>query len=121
MKRARLGPFDVWIPQTRRERRRGLLGCADLAGHEGLLLQRCRSIHTFGMRIGIDAVLLDRRYRVLGVVPMAPGRVLFPRPGVRHVLEVASGSAPRVGLALRLSEEPERVAVSPAGPGPPGG
>jgi uncharacterized membrane protein (UPF0127 family) len=108
MRRARLGPFAVEIPETRRERARGLLGRVGLSEEEGLLLERCRSVHTFGMGFPIDAVLLDARWRVVRVVPMRPGRLLLPRPGVRHVLEVAEGSGPRPGLLLRSS---------PAGPG----
>jgi hypothetical protein len=74
-----------------------------LRANEALLLVGCRSIHTIAMRFAIDAVLLDRRFRVLAIVPMPPGRLLLPRPGVRHILEVAPGAircAP--GLRLRI-------------------
>ncbi|MGZ4132064.1 MAG: DUF192 domain-containing protein [Actinomycetota bacterium] len=108
MRRARLGPFDVGVPETRRERVRGLRGTERLDDGEGLLLERCRSVHTFAMRFPIDAVLLDRRWRVVRVVRMRPRRLLLPRLGVRHVLEVAEGAGPRPGLRLRSS---------PAGPG----
>ncbi|MGE5227067.1 MAG: DUF192 domain-containing protein [Planctomycetaceae bacterium] len=108
MRCARLGPFDVEVPETRRERARGLLGRSGLAEGRGLLLERCRSVHTFGMGFPIDVVLLDRRWRVVRVVPMRPRRLLLPRLGVRHVLEVAEGAAPRPGL---------RLTSSPAGPG----
>jgi uncharacterized membrane protein (UPF0127 family) len=87
----RFGPFIVEVPETGRERARGLMGRDGLAPHQGLLLRRCRSVHTFGMRFAIDAVLLDRDDRVLAIVPMPPRRVLLPRPGVRHILEVAAG------------------------------
>ncbi|MGZ8566211.1 MAG: DUF192 domain-containing protein [Actinomycetota bacterium] len=103
MRTARLGPFEVSIPQTRRERRRGLLGTRCLPPGHGLLLERCRSVHTVGMRYAIDAVLLDRRWRVVRVLTLAPGRVLRPRRGIRHVLEVAAGAGPRVGRRLSLS------------------
>lgn len=118
MLRGRLGPFAVRIPETRRERRRGLLALA-LSPGEGLLLRRCRSVHTFGMRVAIDAVLLDGRFRVATVVPMEPGRILLPRPGVRHILEVPRGEGPRRGLALKLLIEDRRLPVS-SGPGPAG-
>jgi uncharacterized protein len=73
-----------------------------LARANGLLLERCRSVHTFGMRFPIDAVLLDRSYRVVAVVRMTARRVLLPRAGVRHILEVAAGEGPPVGSQLRL-------------------
>jgi uncharacterized membrane protein (UPF0127 family) len=67
------------------ERMRGLLGSSE---RRGLLLPRTRSVHTFGMHRPIDAVLLDRELRVIGVVRLAPRRVLLPRRRVRHILEV---------------------------------
>ena len=87
----RFGPLVVWIPETLRERARGLLGRSELQPNEGLLLERSRSVHTFGMRFPIDAVLLDRDDRVIGVVRLSPNRVLLPRAHVRAVLEVAAG------------------------------
>ena len=74
MRRERFGPFTVDVPETLRERARGLMGRDALAPDEGLLLRRCRSVHTFGMRFTIE-----------------PGRILLPRRRVRHVLEVAAG------------------------------
>jgi uncharacterized protein len=100
MRYARLGPVDVSIPETPRERARGLIGRKDLSLGEGLLLERCRSVHTFGMRYPIDVVLMDRSHRVVRVVRMAPGRLLLPRPGVRHILEVAAGEGPPAGSRL---------------------
>jgi uncharacterized protein len=105
MQTGRVGPFHVQIPETRRERARGLRGRAGLARGEGLLLARCRSVQTFGMRFPIDAVLLDGRWRVVDVVRLPPGRVLWPRPRVRHIVEVAAGTGVRTGLRLRSSRD----------------
>ena len=52
-----------------------------------MLFQRCRSVHTVGMEFPIALALLDAGFRVVAVRRLPPGRVLFPRPGVRHVLE----------------------------------
>ena len=100
----------VLVPTTRRERMRGLLGTGRLSPTEGLLLERTRSVHTFGMRFPIAAVLLDRSLTVLAVHRMPPRRLLLPRRRVRHVLEchvdtplrtgdrlVYSGRCPRTG------------------------
>jgi len=62
-----------------------------------MLLPRCRSVHTVGMRFPIDAVLLDASLHVVAVVRMRPWRVLRPRLGSRHVLEVAADSGIRAG------------------------
>ena len=116
MRRARRGPFDVLVPETRRERVRGLRGTRRLAEREGLLLERCRSVHTFGMRFPIDAVLLDARWRVVRVVRLRPRRLLRPRVGVHHVLEVAEGAGPRTGLRLRSSPATPASRATPDAP-----
>jgi uncharacterized membrane protein (UPF0127 family) len=67
---------------------RGLLGRSSLDPDEGMLLERTRAIHTFGMRFTIAAALLDRDWVVRAVIRMPPGQVLLPRPRVRHVLEL---------------------------------
>ena len=79
------------VPAVRSERVRGLRGRRGLEPGTGMLFRRCRSVHTFGMTFPIDAVLLDHAHRVVGVVRMPPGRLLLPRPGVRHVLECPVG------------------------------
>jgi uncharacterized membrane protein (UPF0127 family) len=49
-------------------RRARLLGLALLSGSRcpaGLLIPRCRSVHTFGMRFSLDVYFLDRAGRIL--------------------------------------------------------
>jgi uncharacterized membrane protein (UPF0127 family) len=76
------------VPEGRRERMRGLIGRASIESSEALLLERTRSVHTFGMRFPITVALLDRHRTVRSVRRLLPRRVLLPRPGVRHVLEL---------------------------------
>ena len=118
MQQVSLGTWVVSIPETRRERARGLLGRSGLEPGEGMLLEHTRSVHTFGMRFSIDAVLLDRDDRVIGVVRLSPNRVLLPRPHVRAVLEVGAGQGrgftpgARVGSTTRdapHNAHPERI------------
>jgi len=101
-----LGPrghvFRAESPQTRRERMRGWRGRSTVGPDDALLLDRTRSIHTFGMRVPISAVLLDRELGVRSVHPVRPGRLLLPRPGTRHVLECAEGVDLRPGDRLRI-------------------
>lgn len=89
-------------PETRRERMRGLIARGLLAEDEALLLDRARSIHTFGMHFPISAVLLDRDLVVRSVRPIRPGRLVLPRPGTRHVLECTEGVDLRPGDRLRI-------------------
>ncbi len=98
--------LSVLVPQGRRERMRGLLGVPPLREGTGLLLEGARSVHTFGLRTAIAAVLLDGDLRVRGAAELRPHRVLLPRPGVRHVLELAPGARIVLGERLRRVEDP---------------
>ena len=81
------------------KRLRGLLGRDGLEG--GLLLPRCRSVHTVGMRFPIDVAFLDRGGRVVGLVtPMRPWRVGRTRLRARQVLEAEAGAFARWHLAM---------------------
>jgi uncharacterized protein len=77
-------PVAVTLPSR-------LLGLALLgAGRagEGLLIPRCRSVHTFGMRFPIDVVFLDDDRAPLAVCPaVPPNRVVADRRAAA-VLEV---------------------------------
>jgi uncharacterized membrane protein (UPF0127 family) len=72
---------------------------------EPLLIPRCRSVHTFGMRFAIDVVFLDRHGRVLRVASaVPPGRVVSCR-GAAAVVETAAGEAGRI---TRMAEDPRQ-------------
>jgi uncharacterized membrane protein (UPF0127 family) len=103
-----LGPWRIMIATGRSERRRGLLDRDALRPDEALWLSRCRSVHTFGMRFAIDVVLLDGARRPIGLRHMRPGRLLLPRPGVRHIVEVAAGRGDAFGAALAERRPPAR-------------
>ncbi len=86
----------------------GLLGRRWLSPNYGMLLWRCRAIHTAFMRFAIDAVFLDRSLRVVGVSPsVKPFRIVVGPEGTRHVLELPSGTAKQMclhpGCSLSLS------------------
>lgn len=70
----------VRVATTRRSRLLGLtLLRRDLAG-SGLLLPRCRAVHTLGMRFAIDVLFLDDGARPLRVERgVLPGRFLVER------------------------------------------
>jgi uncharacterized membrane protein (UPF0127 family) len=97
-------PGGIRIAEAHSLRAR-LLGVAFLPRldpREGLLLPRCSSVHTFGMRFAIDVVFLDRDERVLEVRHhVAPGRVVRRR-GAAAVLETRAGESWRFLRAGRL-------------------
>ena len=79
----------------------GLLGRRGLGEGEALVFSRCNSIHTLGMRFPIDAVFVDREWRVVALRPgLAPGRFVLPVPGAWAVLELAAGTLHEAGLQI---------------------
>jgi uncharacterized membrane protein (UPF0127 family) len=85
---------SVHVAGSRRARLLGLALLAELPDDRALLIPRCRSVHTFGMRFALDLVWLGADGRVLAVdrgVP--PGRVVAC-PGAAAVLEARAGRVP---------------------------
>jgi uncharacterized membrane protein (UPF0127 family) len=66
-----------------------------------MVFDRCRSVHTFGMRVPITVVFLDRSWRVVRVVRASPARLVSCRRA-RHVMECHIGADVRVGDVLSL-------------------
>lgn len=90
------------------QRLMGLMGQREVPDGCALMFPRCRSIHTYWMRIPIDVVWVARPdesgfMRVTGfVASMAPGRVEGAPEGTWGVLEFVGGT---------FEEAPERVLV----------
>jgi uncharacterized protein len=81
-------------------RLRGLLGRSELRPGEGLLLRPASAIHTCFMRFPIDAVFLDRDWRVVGISgDVRPWRAAGNR-GAKAVLELPAGESSRRGLEV---------------------
>jgi uncharacterized protein len=60
---------------------------AERAG-EGLLIPRCRSVHTFGMRFAIHVVFLDRTLAPVSVRGAVPPNRVVREPGATAVVEL---------------------------------
>ena len=72
----------------------------------GLLLAPCASIHTFGMRFALDAILLDRFGRVVEVRrDVRPWRVVIPSQRTFAILEMAAGAGTTIAVGARLRLE----------------
>lgn len=106
------GRWQVEAPTTFRERGRGLRGRA-IGVHQAMLLERCRSIHTIGMRFPITVVFLDVSWRVIRVERTPVGRFMSCRRA-RHVLECHIGADVRVGDLLSLQAAPGEPAIRDA-------
>jgi uncharacterized protein len=81
-------------------RRKGLLGRDGLAPGAGLVIAPSNAVHTFFMRFPIDIVFLTRAGNVLKVRQgVGPRRLTGVFRGFA-VLEMAEGSAGRLGLVV---------------------
>ena len=92
---------------------KGLMGQTELPLGHALHIVPCNSIHTFFMRIAIDAVFLDTAHKVVKVLPaMAPWRISAVYFSAHSVLELPAGVAEASGtiegdqLEFALGETP---------------
>jgi uncharacterized protein len=88
-----------------------LLGLAllprDHAG-PGLLIPRCRSVHTFGMRFALDIVFLASDGRPLREIAAVPRSRIVACRGAVAVLELPSGMRVRETGAGRVTTGPKK-------------
>ncbi len=107
----------VEMADTRRSRRRGLLGRDALDPSSALILTPCCAIHTASMRFAIDVVFVDRVGGVVRIVrALPPWRAAFAARA-HAVIELAGGQLRpddlRVGDTIYLvPAEPEAVKVA---------
>jgi len=115
-------PDDLTLLVTgdRRSRRRGLarLDAGALPVGHALLFERCRSVHTIGMRFALDLVWLDGAGAVVridrGVGPWRMRTCL----GARSVVETAAGEGDRFAAAFVAGSGPPReISTGPCEPG----
>jgi hypothetical protein len=97
-----MNPSSIVVPVVRArtplQRFVGLLGRWRPAPGHGLLFERCRAVHTFGMRRPIDVVFVDRDGRVLELRRgLGGGRIAACRAAAM-VIELQVGDAWRLGL-----------------------
>jgi uncharacterized membrane protein (UPF0127 family) len=81
---------NVPVARGFRARLRGLSLRSRAAAGPGLLIPRCSSVHTFGMRFPLDLYFLDARRRVISVRRRVPPRRFAWERGAHAVLEVPS-------------------------------
>lgn len=78
------------------QRARGLIGRQGIDG--ALLIERCRSVHTIGMRFAIDVAYLDAAGTVLKIEHLRPYRVGMPVRRAVSVVEAEAGAFERWAL-----------------------
>lgn len=104
--------LELRVASKAGERLAGLIGSSAPAPGAGLLIPRCASVHTVGMRFPIDVVFVRRpasghEVEVLAIRESLPpwrvARVRRRRLGIPRrdvaAIELAAGEARRLGLA----------------------
>jgi len=87
----------------------GLLNRGRFDQGEGLLLDRCYGIHTFGMRFPIDVLFLDKDLHVIRAIKaLPPYRTCAVKKSV-YVLEVPVGA-----IEASRTEEGDQIQISNA-------
>ncbi len=88
----RIGALEVPVADRFTVRLLGLAGLDREEAGEGLLIPRCRSVHTFGMRFALDLFFLDLQGAEIRRIQAVPPRRLAVGRGASAVLEVPSES-----------------------------
>ena len=75
----------------------GLMGKTSI--NTGLLITRCDSIHTFFMKVPIDAVFIGNDNKILEIAfCLKPWKIVLPVKNADATLELASGLASKLNL-----------------------
>jgi uncharacterized membrane protein (UPF0127 family) len=104
----------VCLAGESRLRRKGLMGVAELDREAGLWIIPCEAIHTFGMKMPIDVVFLDREYRVTKLREGIRPRRVSVCLQATSVLELRTGaiaeSKTRLGDQLQVKRVEDELA-----------
>lgn len=94
------GKLVIHTEMTNRllEKTCGLIGKPAPSARSGLLLTRCRSIHTFFMHYSIDVIFMSRDFNVISIrTQLKPYRFAWCY-GAYHTLEMAAGEVERLHI-----------------------
>jgi uncharacterized membrane protein (UPF0127 family) len=106
------GGLTVVEANTGKSRRRGLSRLDSLPGDHALLIPKCPSVHTFGMRFALDLIWLGKGGGVVVRVDRdVPPRRMRICIRARSVVETAAGEADAF-LSAGLAAEPAVTPVS---------
>jgi hypothetical protein len=99
-RRTPLGGLTLYVAGDRRSRRRGLARLDALPEGHALLLQRCRSVHTIGMRFALDLLWIAADGTLVRLDHAVAPRRLRTCLRAHSVVETAAGEGTRFAAAL---------------------
>jgi uncharacterized membrane protein (UPF0127 family) len=72
-------------------RLKGLLGQKDFGEYDGLVIRRCKAIHTIGMKFFIDVIFYDRNFKVSEIYEkLKSNKIVFAKSSY-GVIELPAG------------------------------
>ena len=85
--------MNVVVAKKFKDKLIGLMGKKNI--NYGLLIENCKSIHTFFMKENIDVLLLDKNKRIIKIVRnVCPNKILiFKNKKRTNILELPSNSS----------------------------
>jgi len=93
----------IFSTENMKERTKGLLALPTLKKSQGLLLNRCRSVHTMGMPYTIDVIYLTKKNKIIKIVsslkPYRMSACIF----ANRTLEMLAGEAERLSLSTGMT------------------
>ena len=95
--------MEIVSARSRRARLLGLTLRRRPPPDTALLLPRCRSVHTFGMRFALDLVWLDTTGSVLAIDERVPAARIRTRLSAAAVIEAPAGQGARAAAAWEAS------------------
>lgn len=91
---------QAWKTTSAWDRMRGLLGRPALGEKQGLLIEPCAHVHTFGMAYEIDLVFLDGRLRIQKLVSRLRPFRWAGCSTASATLELAPGALEKMSLSV---------------------
>lgn len=95
----------ILIAADRRSRLRGLAGLDRLPADHALLIERCRSVHTAGMRFALDLLWLDGAGAVIRLDAHVRPRRLRTCLRARAVIETGAARGERFAAQLAAARD----------------
>lgn len=98
---------SVNVAETHRDKRIGLKAYSDAS--VPLVIEKCRWVHTFGMKFPIDVAYLDTAGVIVAIRTMKPNRLGRPVRSAACVVETEPGAFRRWGLGVGAAIEIRRA------------
>lgn len=86
------------IATSRKDRRKGLRGATSVP--YPLVIERCRWVNSFGMKIPIEVVYLNKASQILKIQTLRTNRIATPVPRATRVVETEVGAFRRWNLRV---------------------